>query len=162
MGQQGEPEDSADVIGFAFEAASPPAAPPCALRAWTRRPSSPTAPARWRWPTRPGAWSSTERKALGEALTPWRERFLDVPVVEHVEMGSAGQVAAVGVRERPAPVVVGRRAAAPAVGARIGSVAHGVLHHRGVPGGGGPAHLSLGRAAQSAVGWRVSRPWAGC
>jgi len=55
-----------------------------------------------------------------------------VPVVEHIEMGSAGQVllAAAGTAQL---VVVGRRARRTAVGARIGSVAHGVLHHAPCP-----------------------------
>ncbi|MGV9897007.1 universal stress protein, partial [Streptomyces tendae] len=56
----------------------------------------------------------------------------DVPVVEHVEMGSAGQVL-LSVSANAQLMVVGRRARRTAVGARIGSVAHGVLHHAECP-----------------------------
>jgi len=52
--------------------------------------------------------------------------------VEHVEMGSAGQVL-LSVAGRAQLMVVGRRAHRTAVGARIGSVAHGVLHHADCP-----------------------------
>ena len=71
-------------------------------------------------------------KALSAALRPWRERYPDVAVVEHVEMGSAGQVL-LSVAARAQLMVVGRRAHRTAVGARIGSVAHGVLHHADCP-----------------------------
>jgi nucleotide-binding universal stress UspA family protein len=50
-----------------------------------------------------------------------------VPVVEHVEMGSGGQVL-LSVSGRAQLMVVGRRVHRTAVGARIGSVAHGMLH----------------------------------
>ncbi|WP_309058154.1 universal stress protein, partial [Streptomyces sp.] len=68
-----------------------------------------------------------EEKALRDALAPWRERFPDVPVAEHVELGSAGQVllSSSGAAQL---LVVGRRARRGAVGPRIGSVAHAALH----------------------------------
>ena len=47
-------------------------------------------------------------------------------------MGSAGQVL-LSVTARAQLMVVGRRARRTAVGARIGSVAHGVLHHADCP-----------------------------
>jgi nucleotide-binding universal stress UspA family protein len=56
-----------------------------------------------------------------------------VPVVEHVEMGSAGQVLLSVAATGAQLMVVGRRAHRTDVGARIGSVAHGVLHHAGCP-----------------------------
>jgi nucleotide-binding universal stress UspA family protein len=73
-----------------------------------------------------------ERKALAEALRPWRERFPDVPVTEHVEIGSAAQVL-LSVTGRAQLVVAGRRAHGRAVGSRIGSVAHALLHHAPCP-----------------------------
>ncbi|GAA3126767.1 hypothetical protein GCM10017687_46810 [Streptomyces echinatus] len=79
-----------------------------------------------------GGLEPYERQALAEALQPWRERFPEVPVAEHVEMGSAAQVL-LSVVGRAQLMVVGRRARRTAVGARIGSVAHGVLHHAGCP-----------------------------
>ncbi|MFE2439715.1 universal stress protein, partial [Streptomyces sp. NPDC059409] len=79
-----------------------------------------------------GGGAPYARTARGAALAPWRERFPDVPVVEHVEMGSAGQVL-LSVSGGAQLMVVGRRARRGAVGARIGSVAHGVLHHAECP-----------------------------
>ena len=79
-----------------------------------------------------GGLEPYEKEALGEALRPWREHYPDVPVVEHVEMGSGGQVL-LSVSGRAQLMVVGRRAHRTAVGARIGSVAHGVLHHAECP-----------------------------
>lgn len=79
-----------------------------------------------------GGLEPYEKKALSAALEPLRERFPDVPVTQHVEMGSAGQVL-LSVAQRAQLMVVGRRAHRTAVGARIGSVAHGVLHHAHCP-----------------------------
>ncbi|CAM5390134.1 hypothetical protein SPURM210S_05729 [Streptomyces purpurascens] len=70
-------------------------------------------------------------------------------------MGSAGQVL-LSVAGTAQLMVVGRRAHRTAVGARIGSVAHGVLHHADCPVGRGAARLTVA-AAQSAVGCRVLR-----
>ncbi|MFI8951627.1 universal stress protein [Streptomyces sp. NPDC053750] len=132
VGQQGDPEDSADVIGFAFEAAAARGATVRAVRAWTLPPVFAYSPGSMRLADEAGGLEPYEKKALGEALAPWRERFPDVPVIEHVEMGSAGQVL-LSVAGGAQLMVVGRRARRTAVGARIGSVAHGVLHHAGCP-----------------------------
>ncbi|WP_037666010.1 universal stress protein [Streptomyces lividans] len=132
VGQQGEPEDSADVIGFAFEAAAARGATVRAVRAWALPTVFTYSPGSMALADEAGGLEQYERKALGEALAPWRERFPDVPVVEHVEMGSAGQVL-LTVSADAQLMVVGRRARRTAVGARIGSVAHGVLHHAECP-----------------------------
>ncbi|WP_345593970.1 universal stress protein [Streptomyces marokkonensis] len=132
VGQQGEPEDSADVIGFAFEAAAARGATVRAVRAWALPTVFTYSPGAMRLADEAGGLESYERKALGEALGPWRERFPDVPVIEHVEMGSAGQVL-LSVAAEAQLMVVGRRSRRTAVGARIGSVAHGVLHHADCP-----------------------------
>ncbi|MGV9392284.1 universal stress protein [Streptomyces olivaceus] len=132
VGQQGEPEDSADVIGFAFEAAAARGATVRAVRAWALPTVFTYSPGSMALADEAGGLEQYERKALGEALEPWRERFPDVPVVEHVEMGSAGQVL-LSVAANAQLMVVGRRARRTAVGARIGSVAHGVLHHAACP-----------------------------
>ncbi|MFI9377602.1 universal stress protein [Streptomyces parvulus] len=132
VGQQGEPEDSADVIGYAFEAAAARGATVRAVRAWTLPTVFTYSPGSMALADEAGGLEQYERKALGEALGPWRERFPDVPVVEHVEMGSAGQVL-LSVSANARLMVVGRRARRGAVGGRIGSVAHGVLHHADCP-----------------------------
>ncbi|MGW8064166.1 universal stress protein [Streptomyces ziwulingensis] len=132
VGQQGEPEDSADVIGFAFRAAAERGATVRAVRAWALPTVFTYSPGSMRLADEAGGLEQYERKALGEALAPWRARFPDVPVLEHVEMGSAGQVL-LSVAGGAQLMVVGRRARRTAVGARIGSVAHGVLHHADCP-----------------------------
>ncbi|MER5295533.1 universal stress protein [Streptomyces pharetrae] len=132
VGQEGGPEDCAAVLRFAFETAAARGATLRAVRAWTLPPVFAYSPASLQLLDEAGGPVPYEKKALGEALQPWRERFPQVPVVEHVEMGSAGQVL-LDVSARAQLVVVGRRARRTAVGARIGSVAHGVLHHAPCP-----------------------------
>ncbi|MFD9392098.1 universal stress protein [Streptomyces sp. NPDC060000] len=132
VGQQGEPEDSAPALRFAFETAAARGAGVRAVRAWTLPPVFAYSPGSLKLLDDAGGLEPYEKKALAEALAPWRERFPDVPVVEHVEMGSAGQVL-LSVSGRAQLMVVGRRAHRTAVGARIGSVAYGVLHHADCP-----------------------------
>ncbi|WP_230193714.1 universal stress protein [Streptomyces coriariae] len=132
VGQQGEPEDSAPALRFAFETAAARGAGVRAVRAWTLPPVFAYSPGSLKLADDAGGLEPYEKKALAAALEPWRERFPDVPVVEHVEMGSAGQVL-LSVSGRAQLMVVGRRAHRTAVGARIGSVAHGVLHHADCP-----------------------------
>ncbi|MFE6175434.1 universal stress protein [Streptomyces sp. NPDC056464] len=127
VGQQGEAEDSAPVLRFAFETAAARGATVRAVRAWTLPPLFAYSPGSLKLLDEAGGLEPYEKKALGEALRPWRERFPDVPVVEHVEMGSGGQVL-LSVSGRAQLMVVGRRVHRTAVGARIGSVANGMLH----------------------------------
>ncbi|MEU5095506.1 universal stress protein [Streptomyces sp. NPDC020996] len=132
VGQQGDPEDSAETLRFAFETAAARGATVRAVRAWTLPPVFAYSPGSLELLDEAGGLEPYEKKALAAALEPLRERFPGVPVVEHVEMGSAGQVL-LSVAARAQLMVVGRRAHRTAVGARIGSVAHGVLHHAGCP-----------------------------
>ncbi|MEU0005492.1 universal stress protein [Streptomyces sp. NPDC006314] len=132
VGQQGGPEDSAAALRFAFETAAARGATVRAVRAWTLPPVFAYSPGSLRLLDDAGGLEPYEKQALAEALQPWRERFPDVPVAEHIEMGSAGQVL-LSMAGRAQLMVVGRRAHRTAVGARIGSVAHGVLHHADCP-----------------------------
>jgi nucleotide-binding universal stress UspA family protein len=132
VGQQGGPEDSAAALRFAFETAAARGATVRAVRAWTLPPVYAYSPASLKLLDDAGGLEPYEKKGLAAALEPWRERFPDVPVVEHVEMGSAGQVL-LSVAGTAQLMVVGRRAHRTAVGARIGSVAYGVLHHADCP-----------------------------
>ncbi|MBE4733775.1 MULTISPECIES: universal stress protein [Streptomyces] len=132
VGQQGRPEDSADVLRYAFETAAARGASLRAVRAWTLPPLYAYSPGSLKLLDEAGGLEPYEKKALAAALEPWRERFPEVRVTQHVEMGSAGQVL-LSVTQRAQLVVVGRRARRTAVGARIGSVAHGVLHHAHCP-----------------------------
>ncbi|MFF6783003.1 universal stress protein [Streptomyces sp. NPDC012510] len=132
VGQEGAPEDSADVLRFAFETAAARGASLRAVRAWTLPPLYAYSPGSLKLLDEAGGMEPFEEKALAAALEPWRRRFPEVSVTPHVEIGSAGQVL-LSVAERAQLMVVGRRARRTAVGARIGSVAHGVLHHAHCP-----------------------------
>ena len=132
VGQQGEPDDSAETLRFAFETAAARGATVRAVRAWTLPPVFAYSPGSMHLLDEAGGLEPFETKALAAALQPWRDRFPDVPVIEHLEMGSAGQVL-LSVAARAQLMVVGRRAHRTAVGTRIGSVAHGVLHHADCP-----------------------------
>lgn len=132
VGQQGDPEDSAAALALAFETAARRGATVRAVRAWTLPPVFAYSPASMQLLDEAGGLEPFEQKALAAALAPWRERYPDVRVIEHVEMGSAGQVL-LSVAGTAQLMVVGRRAHRTAVGARIGSVAYGVLHHADCP-----------------------------
>ncbi|MFF3837733.1 universal stress protein [Streptomyces sp. NPDC001930] len=127
VGQLGSPEDSADTLGFAFATAAARGASVRAVRAWSLPALYAYSPASMRLADEAGGLVPYEEKALRESLAPWRERYPDVSVTEHVELGSAGQVllSASGAAQL---LVVGRRAKRGAVGPRIGSVAHAALH----------------------------------
>ncbi|MEU5220359.1 universal stress protein [Streptomyces sp. NPDC020807] len=127
VGQLGSPEDSAAALGFAFATAAARGASVRAVRAWSLPPLYAYSPASMRLADEAGGLVPYEEKALGEALAPWRERYPDVPVTEHVELGSAGQVLLSGSGTAQL-LVVGRRAKRGALGSRIGSVAHAALH----------------------------------
>jgi len=131
VGQHGEPEDGADALGFAFATAAARGAAVRVVRAWSLPPVFAYSPASLKLLDEVGGLEPYERKALDEALRPWRERFPGVPVTEHVEMGSAGQVL-LSAAAHAQLVVVGRHAAR-AAGPRIGSVAHALLHHAPCP-----------------------------
>ncbi|MCX2181370.1 universal stress protein [Streptomyces sp. SKN60] len=127
VGQHGTPEDSAAALGFAFAAAAARGASVRAVRAWSLPPLFAFSPGSLALADEAGGLEPYERKALREALAPWRERFPEVPVTEHVELGSAGQVLLSGAGAAQL-LVVGRRARRGAIGPRIGSVAHAALH----------------------------------
>lgn len=127
VGQQGSPEDSAPVLRFAFETAAARGVGVRAVRAWSLPPLFAYSPGSLRLADEAGGLVPYEEKALREALAPWRERHPDVPVTEHVELGSAGQVLLSGSGAAQL-LVVGRRARRGALGTRIGSVAHAALH----------------------------------
>lgn len=132
VGQHGDPEESAAALGFAFEAAAARGAAVRAVRAWSLPPLFAYSPGSMKLLDDAGGLEPYERDALTAALEPWRARFPEVPVTEHVEMGSAGEVL-LSVAPRAQLLVVGRRAHRSALGARIGSVTHGVLHHAHCP-----------------------------
>ncbi|WP_318211504.1 MULTISPECIES: universal stress protein [unclassified Streptomyces] len=127
VGQLGSPEDSAAALGFAFATAAARGASLRAVRAWSLPALYAYSPASMRLADEAGGLVPYEENALREALAPWREHYPDVPVTEHVELGSAGQVL-LSHSGAAQLLVVGRRAKRGAVGPRIGSVAHAALH----------------------------------
>ncbi|MFF6954303.1 universal stress protein [Streptomyces iakyrus] len=132
VGQQGDPEDSAEALRFAFETAAARGATVRVVRAWNLPPVFAYSPGSLKLLDEAGGLEPYEKNSLAAAVRPWRERFPDVAVEEHVEMGSASQVL-LSVAGTAQLMVVGRRAHRTAVGARIGSVAHGMLHHADCP-----------------------------
>ncbi|AMW08458.1 universal stress protein [Streptomyces qaidamensis] len=132
VGQQGDPEDSAEALRFAFETAAARGATVRVVRAWNLPPVFAYSPGSLKLLDEAGGLEPYEKKSLAAAVRPWRERFPGVPVEEHVEMGSASQVL-LSVAGTAQLMVVGRRVHRTAVGARIGSVAHGMLHHADCP-----------------------------
>ncbi|MFD6288162.1 universal stress protein [Streptomyces sp. NPDC060205] len=132
VGQQGGPDDSAAALGFAFEAAATRGAGLRVVRAWALPTVFTYSPGSMALADEAGGLEQFERKALAQALQPWLERFPDVKVTQHVEMGSAGEVL-LSSAARAQLTVVGRRAHRSAVGSRIGSVAHAVVHHAPSP-----------------------------
>ncbi|MGC5568671.1 universal stress protein [Streptomyces sp. FR-108] len=132
VGQQGGPDDSAAALGFAFEAAATRGAGLRVVRAWALPTVFTYSPASMALADEAGGLEQYERTALAEALRPWLERFPDVKVTQHVEMGSAGEVL-LSAAAHAQLTVVGRRAHRSAVGSRIGSVAHAVVHHAPSP-----------------------------
>lgn len=132
VGQHGDPDDSSAALGFAFATAAARGAGLRAVRAWNLPPVFAYSPGSMRLADQAGGLEPYEKEALREALRPWRERFPEVPVTEHVEIGSAAQVL-LTVAGRAQLMVAGRRAHRRAVGSRIGSVAHALVHHAPCP-----------------------------
>ncbi|URN18347.1 MULTISPECIES: universal stress protein [Streptomyces] len=132
VGQQGGREESAAVLGFAFAEAAARGVGVRAVRAWSLPSLYAYSPGSMALADEAGGLEPFERKALADALAPWRERYPDVPVTEHVELGSGGQVL-LSVASGAELMVVGRRVRQTPLGPRIGSVAHAVLHHAPSP-----------------------------
>jgi nucleotide-binding universal stress UspA family protein len=76
--------------------------------------------------------SREETTALTEALRPWRRKHPAIEVVLEPRVGSAATHLVDASREA-CLVVIGRRIRRGALGAHIGPVAHGVLHHATAP-----------------------------
>ncbi|MEU5097155.1 universal stress protein [Streptomyces sp. NPDC020996] len=129
LGLDHEHPDAA-VIAFAFESASRRAARLRVVHGWSLPPYF--------------AYGAATDQALNEelarqeagavkaALAPWREKFPGVEVVEDAVIGNAGGHL-VDAAADASLVVVGRRIRRTPLGARIGPVAHAVLHHAKAP-----------------------------
>lgn len=132
VGQQGGVEESSEVLRIAFEAAAARKAPLRAVRVWSLPPVYGYSPGSMWIAEQFGGLEQYEKAALEQVLEPWRLRYPEVDVVEHVERGSAGHVLLTASSDAQL-LVVGRRIRESSVGAHIGSVAHAVLHHSACP-----------------------------
>ncbi|MFJ8942570.1 universal stress protein [Streptomyces sp. NPDC102395] len=70
--------------------------------------------------------------ALAKVLSPWRQKYPDVGVVEESRLGSPANHVIDASREASL-VVVGRRIRRSPIGAHIGPITHAVLHHATAP-----------------------------
>jgi nucleotide-binding universal stress UspA family protein len=75
-----------------------------------------------------GGHEAQEHERLTAALTPWREKFPTVPVVEHVATGPATQVLLTAAAHSQL-TVLGRRMHPSHLTWKLGPVAHAALHH---------------------------------
>lgn len=120
-------------LEFAFAAASAHQVPLRAVRAWNLPPVYAYSPESLRLLELDGGIEAHERKVLAEAVRQWREKYPDVPVAEHVELGSAADVL-LSASSRARLLVVGRSThGRPPLAPRLGHVAHAALHHAACP-----------------------------
>ncbi|RCH61649.1 universal stress protein [Streptomyces sp. SDr-06] len=107
---------SDDLLAYSFEAAATRRAPLHVLHTWTV-PLAPSASA-----VDPVA---EKRAALAAALSPWRSKFPETEVSEKVLHGRASHHLLMA-STKASLLIVGRRVTS---GARLGPVAHSVIHH---------------------------------
>ncbi|MGA5448199.1 universal stress protein [Streptomyces umbrinus] len=132
VGLQDLGTQSGPLLEFAFRAAAARGATLRAVHAWDLPPLYGRGPEAGQAAVKPGGLAEQQEKALSKALQPWRERFPQVTVVETVDLAFASGVVLQAAADA-ALVVVGRRVHRPALGMRIGPVAHAVLHHVAAP-----------------------------
>ncbi|MDF3142922.1 MULTISPECIES: universal stress protein [unclassified Streptomyces] len=125
-------DPAAPLLEFAFDAA---AARRTALRA-VHAPSLPPlyghGPVVGQLASQEGGITGQAEKALSDALKPWQEKYPQVPVAHTVDLARPSGVV-LRAAAQAGLVVVGRRVHRPALGMRIGPVAHAVLHHAAAP-----------------------------
>ncbi|MFB7614991.1 universal stress protein [Kitasatospora sp. NPDC056181] len=123
-----DPDDS--VLAFAFREAGLRGARLRAVHGWDLPPAFATVgfiPSQ----ADLGEIEALEAKGLALALAGWRERHPETEVVEEVRLGAAR--ALVEASATADLVVVGRRRRPHDLGARLGRVAHAVIHHAYAP-----------------------------
>ncbi|MDT0449553.1 universal stress protein [Streptomyces hesseae] len=128
VGVQEAGETGGPVLEFAFAAAAARDARVRAVRAWSVPRAFVWSPGSLYLADEAGSLEPLERRRLTEALRPWREKYPQVEVVEHVEIGGAADVL-LSNGSGASLMVVGRRIPGPHDLRRIGSVTHAALHH---------------------------------
>ncbi|MEU6144520.1 universal stress protein [Streptomyces sp. NPDC047081] len=77
-------------------------------------------------------YETDEHGRLAAALAPWRQKFPDIDVVDHVARGSAAQVL-LAASTHSMLTVLGRRRHPSPLSWRLGPVTHAALHHAPCP-----------------------------
>ncbi|MEU3264592.1 universal stress protein [Streptomyces bacillaris] len=119
------------VMEFAFSAASERGAALRAVHAWSVPTALAWSPGSLYRVDEANGLEQINREVLTETLKPWRDKYPQVEVVEHFEIGSASEVL-LSNSVRAGLVVVGRRSHDAGL-RRLGPVTHAVLHHATAP-----------------------------
>lgn len=123
-------DEATEVLGFAFRTAAANGVPLRAARAWALPALFPDRTGVLGLSDRPGELGEEHRRELIRLLKPWRRRYPDVAVTEHVERGFAADML-VNLAAGAHLVVVGRSSTP---GSRyVGHVVHATLHFANAP-----------------------------
>ncbi|MGP4050615.1 universal stress protein [Streptomyces sp. 2A115] len=125
-------DPAAPLLDFAFDTAAIRRTAVRAVHAPSLPPLYGYGPAVGRLAGQDGGITGQAERALSDALKPWREKYPQVPVVLTVDLARPSAVV-LQAAAQAGLVVVGRRVQLPALGMRIGPVAHAVLHHAAAP-----------------------------
>ncbi|MFF5337710.1 universal stress protein [Streptomyces sp. NPDC013181] len=124
-----EDHEAEPVLDFAFRAAAAHGVPLRAARAWDLPAMFTNRSGVLGLSDRPAELAEQHRRALVTLLKPWRRRYPDISVTEHVEVGFAAEML-VSLAAGAQLLVVGRSRA----GSRyVGHVVHSTLHFANAP-----------------------------
>ncbi|MFC8275258.1 universal stress protein [Streptomyces sp. NPDC057271] len=119
------------VLEFAFSAAAERGATLRAVHAWSIPTVLAWSPGSLYLVDEANGLEQINREVLADTLKPWRDKYPQVEVIEHFEIGSASEVL-LSNSARAGLVVVGRRSHEEGL-RRLGPVTHAVLHHATAP-----------------------------
>ncbi|HZF90659.1 universal stress protein [Streptomyces sp.] len=127
-----EPGEIGDpVLEFAFSAAAERGATLRAVYAWSVPTALAWSPGSLYLVDEANGLEQINLKVLADTLKPWRDKYPQLEVIEHFEIGSASEVL-LSNSARAGLVVVGRRSHEAGL-RRLGPVTHAVLHHATAP-----------------------------
>ncbi|MFE0645129.1 universal stress protein [Streptomyces sp. NPDC058877] len=119
------------VLEFAFSAAAERGATLRAVHAWSIPTALAWSPGSLYLVDEANGLEQINREVLADTLKPWRDKYPQVEIIEHFEIGSASEVL-LSNSARAGLVVVGRRSHEEGL-RRLGPVTHAVLHHATAP-----------------------------
>ncbi|MFF6783725.1 universal stress protein [Streptomyces sp. NPDC012510] len=125
-------DPTAPLLEFAFDAAATRRTALRAVHAPNLPPLYGHGPIVGQLASQEGGITGQAEKELSAALIPWREKYPQVPVAHTIDLARPSGVV-LKAAAQAGLVVVGRRVHRPALGMRIGPVAHAVLHHAAAP-----------------------------